>query len=361
MKRPAAPIRKRIATAKIKRTIGNWLEVETARCHAWKHIMHEVILPVVHAAVETPGPLATKYGLDSMQARVEVDTAIVDAILSAAGFRRSGESAVEGNPLLVAHSFISKHMPVMLTKTWSEPPQCGMALQDTADADVRLLRLLSSSVTGLQEVAIAGATAPEKLLVLENADCPGEWVSAAVEDVLQLVQKPLQNSFSSAVPCKAALDAIATVAQGGVVELGAGSGYWAALLHEKGVDVLCYDIEPPTIACKNRFFAAQFFRVRHGGPNVLCKRSIAQRTLLLIWPWCKDMGGLPPYDAAALRMYRGDTVVHVGDLQHPGITTSREAVDVLEQYFTLAREVDIPHWPHSRDMLSIWHRNNLWY
>lgn len=47
------------------------------------------------------------------------------------------------------------------------------------------------------------------------------------------------------IPTDAALDEVAVRSTGGVVELGAGVGYWAHHLSERGVDVIAYDIEPP--------------------------------------------------------------------------------------------------------------------
>jgi hypothetical protein len=56
--------------------------------------------------------------------------------------------------------------------------------------------------------------------------------------------------YAFGVPTEEALAAIAAVSPRGVVEIGAGSGYWAALLRDRGVRVEAYDIapEPPPAA-----------------------------------------------------------------------------------------------------------------
>ena len=49
-----------------------------------------------------------------------------------------------------------------------------------------------------------------------------------------------------------------------IVELGAGTGYWAAMLARRGADVIAYDIEPPTSKTNNQFFHRQYFHVAAG-------------------------------------------------------------------------------------------------
>ncbi|CAI7734188.1 unnamed protein product [Closterium sp. NIES-54] len=57
---------------------------------------------------------------------------------------------------------------------------------------------------------------------------------------------PAPLRFRRAVPTEAALAAVKAAAAGGkgVVEVGAGTGYWAALLRRRGVDVAAYDWTP---------------------------------------------------------------------------------------------------------------------
>ena len=50
--------------------------------------------------------------------------------------------------------------------------------------------------------------------------------------------------FAFAVPSVEALDFLA--ANGPYVEMGAGTGYWAAFLHERGVSVTAFDARPPS-------------------------------------------------------------------------------------------------------------------
>lgn len=98
--------------------------------------------------------------------------------------------------------------------------------------------------------------------------------------------------FAFAVPDDAALSAVSRHSPNGVVELGAGTGYWARLLHELGIDVKAFDIDPPP-SSTNPWFAGKnpWFPVARGD-----QRSVGTdpaRTLLLVWPtrneaWASD-------------------------------------------------------------------------
>jgi hypothetical protein len=79
--------------------------------------------------------------------------------------------------------------------------------------------------------------------------------------------------YGFAVPTDDALSRIQAVSPDGVVEIGAGTGYWARLLHDRGVDIEAYDVAPPSPAGSpaNRWFGvdalvrgARGGRVRRG-------------------------------------------------------------------------------------------------
>lgn len=54
-------------------------------------------------------------------------------------------------------------------------------------------------------------------------------------------QGDLRRRYAWAVPNERALEVIAERSPGGVVEIGAGGGYWAMELQRRGVDVIAYD------------------------------------------------------------------------------------------------------------------------
>ncbi|GJP35479.1 hypothetical protein CLOM_g19996 [Closterium sp. NIES-68] len=83
----------------------------------------------------------------------------------------------------------------------------------------------------------------------KQAESAGEGRGAALNPLLvpfiDLNIAPLRRIYAWAVPTEAALAAIKSAAgEEGIVEVGAGTGYWAALLRRRGVDVAAYDWTP---------------------------------------------------------------------------------------------------------------------
>lgn len=83
--------------------------------------------------------------------------------------------------------------------------------------------------------------------------------------------------FSWAVPNTDALHAL--LALGPLVELGAGTGYWAWLLTRMGADIVAYDVAESHEGQGYRF---RHPLVRNGGVDAL--KSSGSRALLLCWP-----------------------------------------------------------------------------
>lgn len=106
----------------------------------------------------------------------------------------------------------------------------------------------------------------------------------------------------------------------GIVEIGAGTGYWAWMLSQLGVDVIAYDRYPPRT--RHNFFhntanlghdelpsgeerGEQYFSVRRGTHLMAAKHP--DRTLFLCWPPMSKMA------EHALERYTGDRVVFIGE------------------------------------------------
>lgn len=113
--------------------------------------------------------------------------------------------------------------------------------------------------------------------------------------------------YSFAIPTEQAVGAIAARSPAGVVEIGAGLGYWARVLGEAGVDVAAYDIAPPPSE-NNRWYAGSdpWHPVEFGDPSVV--RRHPDRTLLLVWPTRNETWAA---DALALHHHALGTTVAV--------------------------------------------------
>jgi hypothetical protein len=152
----------------------------------------------------------------------------------------------------------------------------------------------------------------------------------------------LCQEYSWAIPDDEALDIIAKY--GPIVEIGAGGGYWAHLLRERGVDVLAYDCCPGSNLWVKRSWAA----VRVGGPEKAAK--LPQRTLFLCWP---------PYDepmaAECLKAYRGNKVIYIGE-DGWGCTGDQEFHEILGRDWEQIEYHCIPTWDGIHDGLTVYRR-----
>ena len=268
---------------------------------------------------------------------------------------------VRTNPLARTWAAIeARALPGVLTRTWRRPA-------DVSEEELGQLRLLfadpASDVHSAAPTAALLCPAPRGF----GGQSAGFVARGSHQVYLQNVQNPLQLTYSCAIPGEEALDAIAAL-QRDVVELGAGSGYWGALLRARGVDVVLYDLDPPTEEGANAFFASQFAAVQKGGAETAAAHPT--RALLLVWPFSEEQwettvvdGGKRScehgWDEAALRAYEGDTVIHVGVLgEEPGsvVTTSWGAKKELHRAWRLSRSVAVPQWAGNDDCLTIWRR-----
>lgn len=101
---------------------------------------------------------------------------------------------------------------------------------------------------------------------------------------------------------------VAEHSRGRIIDPMAGSGYWAYLLGQVGVDVLSFDETPPTTAVNNWHRPG----VEHAPVGLMDAATSAgmhsDRTLLLAWP---------PYDTSTghetLIAYTGARVIYIGE------------------------------------------------
>ena len=180
--------------------------------------------------------------------------------------------------------------------------------------------------------------------------------------------------YGFAIPNDEALGVVARHARNGVVEIGAGTGYWARLLHEVGVDVLAYDLDPPP-SPTNPWFAgsAPWFPVGTADEAVVADH--AERTLLLLWPTRKEV-----WAARAAELFYaagGRHLVFVGE--GPGGRTGDDSFQALlgafDRCWTCAYgitdaaciclvrpmwrrsvSVELPHWEGMDDNLHVYER-----
>jgi SAM-dependent methyltransferase len=143
--------------------------------------------------------------------------------------------------------------------------------------------------------------------------------------------------FAWAVPTAAAIDAIRRQTDR-VIEIGCGSGYWAWLMKQRGIDVVAVDTMPRAWAWHEILLQGHEVVVEH-----------PERALFLCWPpWGTRMA----FDT--LSAYRGDLVIYVGEWM--GGSAEAHFFSLLSTAFEVVDAVDIPQWVMRTDRLTLHRR-----
>lgn len=158
----------------------------------------------------------------------------------------------------------------------------------------------------------------------------------------------LSQRYSYVYPSPAALAMLSKL--GPIVEVGAGTGYWALKLRLLDVDIVAYDQAPPDGEAMNRYHARTetWVQVLEGDQTVLCRTP--DRTLFLCWP--------PLYSSLGdcLSYYEGEAVAYIGD---GGFRTAK--LDHLEETFANVATMPVrpldPE-PEAAASLTIWRRRH---
>jgi hypothetical protein len=171
-----------------------------------------------------------------------------------------------------------------------------------------------------------------------------------------------RNLYGFAIPTAQAISKVLEWSPHGIVEVGAGNGYWAYVLRQWGSDIIPLDIRPVETRTNyywtpdntNSLGFEQDFRSWVPVYNVkdfdYQAKSSEQRALLLVWP--------PYADSMAsdtLKAYRGDTVIFVGEWD--GCTGDAAFFDALNRDWNHVDGEEIPQWLGLHDHLTIWRRN----
>jgi len=169
----------------------------------------------------------------------------------------------------------------------------------------------------------------------------------------QAIRTEFTLRFAWSIPSDEALQAIASASPNGVLEVGAGNGYWAFLLRSRGIDVLAMDRFPV-----------------QDGENPVWTRQSDATVALLQRPWThvqsgngKDVGVYGEertlllcwfYSTQTVQTYRGRTIVFVGEWR--GSERFAELYDALERGWRTRARIALPHFYGVADSLWILER-----
>jgi hypothetical protein len=138
----------------------------------------------------------------------------------------------------------------------------------------------------------------------------GFAISWETRQPIQPGRDELVRRYAWAVADPGSVGFVAEHAAAGVVEIGAGAGYWAWQLVQRGIPVAAYDESPPNVKSngycgRDGVLRPVWHPVHEGGPEMAAKH--ADRALFLCWPPMSTMA------AEALAAYQGDRVIYIGE------------------------------------------------
>jgi hypothetical protein len=174
---------------------------------------------------------------------------------------------------------------------------------------------------------------------------------AKVRTFLSMERQSLIGQYAFAIPTS---DILATVARySPLVEIGAGSGYWAMCLSSIGADIVAYDIFPPggdpfNISQRNWQFRKSYFDILKGNDSAVA--SHPDRTLFLCWPPPEN-----PMGSRALDAYiraGGHTVIVIGQMNKPVIMGDAKLFEMLKELEVIERRF-IHGWPGFNEEIVI--------
>lgn len=159
------------------------------------------------------------------------------------------------------------------------------------------------------------------------------------------VRKDAVKQFAWAIPNEETIKALVPYCTNGLVEICAGSGYWARCFRSLGVDVLALDRKP---------WADQWSPVRKGKDVDAGKHP--ERALFLCWPPYDD-----PAAAKALSAYTkagGERLIFVGEGYY-GCTANNAFFKYLDKFYTEVDWFSIPQWNGIHDSVRVYDRKQI--
>lgn len=165
----------------------------------------------------------------------------------------------------------------------------------------------------------------------------------------------LAHSFSWSIPTREAITRVAGLSP--IVDVAAGSGYWAWLLRCAGADVVAVDAHPAGCPCDDpdeHYPDTRAWLPVQRGDAVDAARVHADRTMLLSWPPMGD-----PFSERAVRAYHragGRRVVYVGEWG--GCCGTAGLFGALDDLFEATEFVALPTWPGINDGLVVLDRRD---
>ena len=201
-------------------------------------------------------------------------------------------------------------------------------------------QLSASPLLGMADWIASGSPPTTKELRSQGFSADGP-------EMLRLARKAFIRKWGFSIPCSEAVDALRPLSP--LVEIGAGTGYWSALLRNAGLDIVATDLQ----ACGRIGYG--FDLGRHGQLEALAApeavRHYPSRSVFCSWP----SEGEPWAFEAAQEIAVGFHLALIGD-GPGGITGTPGLHQLLAEAFEIVAKVEIPQFPRVYDCLTIYRR-----
>lgn len=155
----------------------------------------------------------------------------------------------------------------------------------------------------------------------------------------------LVKKYAWAVPNTEAIEAIQAL-ETSILEIGAGSGYWAKVLSSVGINVEAFDY-----FAGDYTFTDNWFDVKQGSIEKIKDHS--DKALFLCWPDYDK-----PFALKATLEYmrnKGKTLIYIGEGYY-GCTGCNKFHKLLGRCWNRKQIIDIPQWGGIHDRLYIYTR-----
>jgi len=157
------------------------------------------------------------------------------------------------------------------------------------------------------------------------------------------------KQFSWAIPNQNTIKELVKLSP--IVEIGAGTGYWANLLSKQGAEVVAYDAKPPKKRGFNSYCKQSNYPVRLGRENKVKKHP--HHTLMLCWaPYGEPMA----YNA--LKKYKGDTLIYIGE-GWGGCCADDDFWELVKREWVVVCHHHIEKWDGIRDFCAVYKRKGV--
>ena len=208
-------------------------------------------------------------------------------------------------------------------------------------------RLAASPLADMARWVETGSPPPAAVLRAQGLTGP-QAADGPEAQTLREVRKAFRRLWGFSIPCREAVEAFRALNHP-LVEIGAGSGYWTALLRAAGLDVVATDLEAEGEGPYGSGLGRHAPLEALGGVQAV--RAYPGRDVFCSWPsegadWCAE---------AVREIAVGRAFALIAD--PPGGVTATPALhDLLAERFERVMVVEIPQFPRVDDRLTIHRR-----